>query len=418
MLQEMIKTRRFFHTIPEPAWLEFQTTIELINRLKEMGYAVEYGKSIHGGPRLGFPDEETINAHKEHMKIEADFDISQILEGYTGAVVKLDTGQPGPTIGMRFDIDANDLLESSEEGHRPVDENFRSTNPKAMHACGHDGHMTIGLFVAKWLMENREKLKGQYIIAFQPAEEGARGALSMVNTNHFDDIDYFLGMHLGINLPSGKIGVGSVGIFATSKIDVAFKGKSAHAGVAPEEGKNALLAASSAILSLHTLPQISKGMSRLNVGVAQGGSGRNIVPDHASLKMEVRGDNDEIVEYLLRRSKEVVEGAAKQYDIEHKLEEVGSGQAIKVHDEEFYNEIDELLKSKGYDTVRNNNFNASEDVTFFMNKVSENGGKSIHLLIGSDLKAGHHNDKFDFNEEDMKVAFDVITSSIEYLQDK
>ena len=127
MLQEMIKTRRFFHTIPEPAWLEFQTTVELINRLKDMGYAVEYGKSIHGGPRMGFPSEETINAHKDQMKIDAGFNISQILDGYTGAIVKLDTGQPGPTIGLRFDIDANDLLENNESGHRPVDEGFVST---------------------------------------------------------------------------------------------------------------------------------------------------------------------------------------------------------------------------------------------------------------------------------------------------
>lgn len=418
MLQEMIKIRRFFHTIPEPAWLEFQTTVELINRLKDMGYAVEYGKSIHGGPRMGFPTKETINAHKDHIKINADFDISQILEGYTGAIVKLDTGQPGPTIGLRFDIDANDLQENSNPGHRPVDEGFSSTNPKAMHGCAHDGHMTIGLFVAKWLMDNRKNLKGQYVIAFQPAEEGARGALSMINTQHFNNIDYFLAMHLGINLPSGKIGVGSVGIFATSKIDVELNGRSAHAGVNPEDGNNALLAASSAILSLHTLPQISKGMSRLNVGVAQGGTGRNVVPGNASFKMEVRGEIDEIVEYLIKRTNEVVEGVAKQYGVDFEVKEVGAGQAIKVHDEVFYKEIDDLLKSKGYDTVRNNNFNASEDVTYFMNKVSEDGGKSIHLLIGSDLKAGHHNDKFDFNEEDMLVAYNVITSTIEYLQDK
>lgn len=418
MLQDMIKTRRYFHSKAEPAWLEFQTTVKIIETLKNYGYDVKYGKEIYNGERMGMPKKSVADSYKKSLNLDADFDISEILEGYTGALVELDTKKEGPNIGMRFDIDANDLHESEDEDHIPRKEGFASENDFAMHGCGHDGHITIGLFVAKWLMENKDNLKGKYTIIFQPAEEGARGAKAIYENGYFDDLDYFLAMHLGISLPSGKIGVGSKGIFATSKIDVEFKGVTSHAGAKPEEGKNALLAAAAATLNLHTLPQVSQGMSRLNVGVMTGGSGRNVVPGSAELKLEVRGENDEIVDYLVERTKEVVKGAALMYDVEEKLIEMGIGQAIKNPDIEFYEEINEFLKNKGYDTVFRPSMNASEDVTYYMNKVTDDGGKSIHFLMGTDLKAGHHNDKFDINEEDLKVSFDVITDTIKYLNEK
>lgn len=416
ILENMKTSRRFFHQIPEPGWMEYRTTINIIKLLKEMGYEVSYGKSIHGGPRMGLPTEEKINKYKEGLDVDADFDVSEILDGYTGAVVKLDTKKEGPTIGMRFDIDALEIPESEDLNHFPTKEGFNSKIPGAMHACGHDGHITVGLFIAKWLMENKENLIGKYIITFQPAEEGVRGAKSMVNTSNYDNIDYFLGMHLGINLPSGSIGVGSENIFATSKLDITFKGVSSHAGALPEEGKNAILGAASCALNLHSLPQHSAGMSRLNVGVIKGGTGRNVIPDTSFLQVEVRGENDEIVSYLVKRAKEIAKGSAISYDLEYTVEEVGSALALSHHDFDFYSEIENLLESKGFNIIRDNKFNASEDVTYYMNKVIDDGGKAIHLLVGTDLKAGHHNEKFDFNEEDMLISFNIFKDIILYLQ--
>lgn len=417
-LENMKDTRRFFHTIPEPGWMEYRTTINIIKILKDLGYNVQYGKSIHGGPRMGLPSEEKISKYKENLDIEADFDISEILEGYTGAVIKLDTKKEGPSIGMRFDIDALEILESDDPDHIPTKEGFKSTISGAMHACGHDGHMTIGLFIAKWLMENKDKLTGKYTIVFQPAEEGVRGAKSMVNTDNFDNIDYFVGLHLGINLPSGSIGVGSESIFATSKLDITYKGVSSHAGALPEEGKNALLAAASCALNLQTLPQVSMGMSRINVGILNAGSGRNVIPDKALLQIEVRGENDEIVSHLVKRSKEIAEGSAIQYDLDFNIEEVGSALAMEHHDYDFYNEIGKVLEDKGFNVIKENKFNASEDVTYYLNKVIEDGGKAVHLLVGSDLKAGHHNEKFDFNEEDLERSFEMLKEIILYLNEK
>ena len=415
-IEKMRETRRFFHTIPEPGWCEFRTTINIVKILKDMGYDVKYGKEVHSKNRMGLPSEEKIRKYKENLEYDVNFDVDEILDGYTGCIAELDTGRIGPQICMRFDIDGLEIPETLDENHIPNKENFRSIINDSMHACGHDGHITIGLSICKWLMDNKENLKGRYVVVFQPAEEGVRGGRSMIDTDNFENLDYFFGMHLGINLKSGSIGVGSENIFATSKLDIIFKGVSSHAGGAPQEGKNALLAGATCALNLQTLPQDSRGMSRLNVGTLKSGTGRNVIPDIAKLEVEVRGETNDIVDFLIKRAKDIARGCAISYDLEYTTEEVGGALAMEKHDFDFYSEIENLLESKGYNIVRNNKFNASEDVTYYMNKIVEEGGKAIHLLVGTDIKAGHHNEKFDFNEEDMLVSFNMFKDIILYLQ--
>jgi aminobenzoyl-glutamate utilization protein A len=101
------------------------------------------------------------------------------MEGLTGCVAVFDSGRPGPTLGLRFDIDCVNVSETTAADHIPDKEGFASTNPGYMHACGHDGHMSIGLGVAQWLVANRDRLKGRVKLLFQPAEEGVRGARPM-----------------------------------------------------------------------------------------------------------------------------------------------------------------------------------------------------------------------------------------------
>lgn len=419
LAENMRDTRRFYHTIAETAWMEFQTTINIIKELKRLGYDVKYGKSIHSKDfMMGVPKADVLKKYSDSLSIDADFDVSEIYEGYTGAVATLDTGKPGPTFGLRFDIDANGIEESRAEDLRSNVEGFRSTNDFAMHACGHDAHLTIGLFVSKYLMEHKDELKGKFILIFQPAEEGVKGAKSMMNAGIVDDVDILLAGHVGLNIPTGTVGVGTIGFLATTKLDVHFEGIPAHAGAAPEEGRNAILAAASATLNLHTLTQFSKGMSRLNVGVFQGGTSRNIIADKAYIQIETRGEKEEINEMLKARALQVIEGSAIQYDVKYKVSEAGEAPSLKNPDPEFYDEINEMLKSKGYNTTMKGNIGGSEDVAFFMNAVTDKGGKAIHFLFGSDLNAGHHNDKFDIDEDVMPVAYQVLIDTVEYLLNK
>lgn len=88
-------------------------------------------------------------------------------------------------------MDALDLKESSDASHVPVKEGFQSRNHNMMHACGHDAHTSIGLGLAKLLSENKNELTGKVKFIFQPAEEGVRGAKSMVAAGVVDDVDVF-----------------------------------------------------------------------------------------------------------------------------------------------------------------------------------------------------------------------------------
>ncbi len=98
-----------------------------------------------------------------------------------------------------------------------------------MHACGHDGHMAIGLGVAKWLMENKNSsLKGVIKLIFQPAEEGVRGAKPIAESGILDDVDYFACGHLGCDIPKWSDCSCTGTLPFNIKMDSRFKGKAAH----------------------------------------------------------------------------------------------------------------------------------------------------------------------------------------------
>lgn len=417
MEKDIKSTRRFYHTIAEPGFLEFRTTINIIKNLKEIGVdEIRFGKEIHSPAYMyGRPSPKQTKAYAATIDEDVDFDISEILEGYTGAVAKIYTNKPGPNIGFRFDIDALTIRESKEESHRTAKEGFRSRNDKTCHACGHDGHLTIGLFLGKWLVDNKENLKGTYTLIFQPAEEGLRGARSLTEAGVADNLDYLFAGHLGMGVEDGKICVGTGGFLSSTKLDITFKGHASHAGALPEEGKNANLAAATATLNLHTLTQFSTGMARVNVGVIRAGSTRNSVSDRAILEMETRGETEAINQTLVKRTYEIVEGAAKAFDLAYEIKTVGSAPALLKIESEFYKEINDMLGKRGYKTFLNGKFKASEDVVYFINKVEENGGKAVHFIFGSKLAAGHHKDSFDFNEDTLEEALGVFKEVIRYL---
>lgn len=109
-----------------------------------------------------------------------------------------------------------------------------------MHACGHDGHAAVGLGLAEVLVSIRRHLRGRIRLIFQPAEEGARGALPMSEAGAVDGVDVLFGFHIGFKAEGpGSLICGTQGFLATTKRDVLFSGVPAHAGAAPEEGKDA-----------------------------------------------------------------------------------------------------------------------------------------------------------------------------------
>lgn len=413
--EELIRLRRHFHKYAEPAWMEFLTTAKIVEELKNYNLDLYYGKEIYFNKRMGLPEKSILESYKNSISISDIEKKEEILDSYTGLIAVLDTKKIGPNIGFRFDIDANELCESNSLGHLPNILNFSSKNSFAMHACGHDAHMSIGIELAKILASNIKKLKGKIIFIFQPAEEGVRGAYSLMNNPIIDKLDYLAGMHIGMDVKSGEIGVGSHGFLATKKIDIIFKGKASHAGASPEKGHNALLAASSAVLNFNSLAQHSMGEARINVGKLNAGSGRNIIANIAKIEMEIRGENDNIISYLYDGVNRIVEGSAISYDCSYEIEIKGQAPSLISYDEEFIKNLRNYYKEKSYKLV-DANLKGSEDIAYLLNEVRKAGGKTVHFILGSNLKDSHHSEEFDINEKDMLRGVDLMVDFVKYIE--
>ncbi|QZY54121.1 amidohydrolase [Crassaminicella profunda] len=412
--EEMIAIRRDFHQYPESAWTEFRTASMVARKLKDMGYSIKLGKEVmNEKDRMGVPHEEQLEKHyKRALDQGADREFVEKLKGgFTGVVGLLDCGD-GPIVALRFDMDAVEVGECKERAHFPYKEGFASVNENVMHACGHDGHTTIGLAVAKALMGIKDQLKGKIKLIFQPAEEGVRGAKSMTTSGILDDVDIIMGGHIGIKAKgSGMLFCGTSGFLATSKFDAYFKGISTHAGATPEKGKNALLAAASAAMNLHAIPRHSEGFTRINVGKLVAGTGRNVIPSNAHMLIETRGENSELNEYMRESAKRILKNAAEMYDVDLDLQFMGAAESGESDEELIVRAKGLAEKLDAFQMVTDEKIDlgGSEDFAYMMKKVQSQGGKAIYMLFGSDIKDDHHNSKFDFDEKDLKGAAKIFS---------
>ena len=419
---ETVEIRRDIHKYPEGGFLEFRTVSVIIKYLEKLGFDVNYGADVLDVDYiLGMPPKDEIERARNRAIIEGADEslLGYIVDGTTAVVATIAGKSSGAqrTVAFRFDIDCNEINESMSPDHRPYSCGFSSVHNGYSHACGHDGHIAIGLTLAKLLAENVDKFSGVVKLIFQPAEEGVRGAKAMVASGVVDDVDYFFSGHIGIAAKTSKtIYTATQGFLCASKFDADFWGISSHAGLKPEEGKNALLAAAQSTISLHTISRHSSGASRINVGVISGGSSRNVIPSHAQIQFETRGETTEINDFMKSRSKDIIEASALMYEVKHSLKCVGDAESFSVKDD-FGEEIaKKAADCQLFDTVNViGNMNASEDCTAFMNRVVSNGGKATYMMYGSDLASNHHTPEFDFDEQTMTdVAAFLAILAVDY----
>jgi aminobenzoyl-glutamate utilization protein A len=406
----LIEWRRDFHKHPEIGFLEMRTASLVAKRLEEIGFDIKLGKEVMNPDYcMGKPNDEITEAHYEWARENGAVEkyLPYLKDGYTAVVGILDTHAPGPTIAYRVDMDALPIYESTADTHVPKQKGFRSVN-QYMHACGHDSHTTIGLGLATLLSEHKDQLRGKIKLIFQPAEEGVRGARSMVEAGVVDDVDYFMALHIGMNVPFNTFVASNNGYLATSKLDVTFKGVASHAGGHPEEGKNAMLAAASAILNLHSIPRHSGGSTRVNVGELHAGSGRNIIADTASLKVEIRGEDESLNDYMKHYAEEVIKGAAIMHQVDYDIELVGEAVNASGSTEVAEKMFDAAEKVGLKSEMVDNQPSGSEDATFFMNAVQKQGGYATYCVFGTHLAAGHHNEKFDIDEDSIVPAVQTL----------
>lgn len=421
---ETIKTRRDLHKYAERGWLETRTACLIATKLEELGYKVLAGQDIMKlESRMGLPPETILHLNYRRAQKEGANPkyLERVKNGMT-AVAGVYKNGDGPTIALRFDIDALGLIEETSSDHFPFQEGFSSCHLGAMHACGHDGHTAIGLTTAKILMDIKEHIHGTIKLIFQPAEEGVRGAKCIAESGFLDDVDYIYAAHI---MPQGSkrydLYLGMNDSFATTKLDVIYHGVSTHAAESPQFGKNALLSAASCIMNLHSIPRNSDGRTRVNVGTVHAGTGRNVVPEVAKLEIEVRGETSEVNRYMEVYARDIINGAALMHDTFVEIEEMGKAYALEC-DEDFMNQIRQICEIHMPDlslSKRNmSSLGGSDDFSYMMERVQSHGGKATYMKLLTPIQSSPHNDAFDFDEKVLEKGPRIFASITYYLMKK
>lgn len=377
--EELIARRRDFHQHPELAYEEYRSSAIIADELVSLGYEVRTGIAK------------------------------------TGVVALLEGAEDGPTILYRADMDALPIHEQNSH-------EFISTVPNKMHACGHDGHMAVGLAVAKLMAKHREKIKGRIKFVFQPAEEGAGGALAMIKEGILDDDpvpDYSLGMHLWQPIELGKVGVGKGAIMSgSSTFSIIVRGKGGHAAM-PHTTIDPVACTGQLVTALHTI--VGRKMNAMDGAVVLSVTGlhtdtmkHNIIPETVEIMGTFRTFNaytSELLEQHIRDvSKSVCESVGCSADVRVKhltIPLVNDADVVHRMRKALMRILDFQALEKTAKTM------ASEDMSYLLDDIP-----GMYFLIGcrnpknENHQYIHHHPKFDFDEDVLPQATAIMANAL------
>ena len=291
-----------------------QGTAERIRALgaQAEGRVIELRRGFHAHPEVAWQERGTQAAVK--AELDALGIPSEPIAG-TGLVATIRGGAPGAydaagaparRVALRADMDA---LPVAEQTGLP----FASQNEGVMHACGHDCHMAMTLGAARILQELRGSLRGEVRLLFQPAEEIAGGAKRMIAEGAIEGVDAIFGEHVWSEVDAGRFSCEpGIRMANTDWFRIEVKGRAAH-GSMPEQGVDAVVAASQIVCALQTIA--SRGVSPFDpvvvtVGRIEGGSARNVVADSALLEGTIRTWDEELRGQVARRAERIVQDTA------------------------------------------------------------------------------------------------------------
>src|SRR5688572_8651682 len=275
-------------------------------------YTQTLRRDFHVHPELGFREIRTggiVAKELESLGIEVTKGV-----GKTGVVGLLEGAKPGPTLLLRFDMDALPIIEDTGA-------EYASKNQGVMHACGHDGHTAIGLTVAKMLYAQREQLAGNIKFCFQPSEEGFNGeecggAEMMMRDDVLNSprVDMTLSLHLWNDKPLGWVNVAAGPVMAgAEEFHIKLTGKGGH-GAAPHITVDPVAAAAQIISALQTI--VSRNVAPLHSAVVSvttvdAGTTFNVIPQEARLSGTIRTFDLTVRKMVLERFEQIVRGVAE-----------------------------------------------------------------------------------------------------------
>lgn len=414
--EDLIARRREIHRLPETGWVEFVTTARAAKILTDLGFEVKVGREFIDIAHVrGRNKAEVVKAEKIAIESGVSATMLARMGGLTGCIATFDTGRPGKNIAIRAELDGIKMTEPETPEHLPFREGFPSVEPGVMHACGHDGHQAVLLELGRFVLNNKDRLSGRITFIFEPGEEGSRGAYPIVQSGVLDDVDILFCAHISPELEAGVVVPAPEKFLCTTKIDFHFDGKPSHAGLQPQVGNNALLAAANASMMLMALPRHSDGMTRVNVGTLHAGEGRNVVAAHADMEVEVRGESDTINRDLKEAAIRRAEGAAASFGCtcRHTI----MGEAVDfVPDDGIVQMITVCARHARYaeKIVPTMPLNSSDDATLMIRKVQSRGGKAGYFLVGAALpqtkKGAGEEAALDWQEKYLLTMYGIYTN--------
>lgn len=378
---EFIQIRRAIHARPELAFEEHETAALVAHKLRGWGYAVTTGV------------------------------------GGTGVVGTLRRGNGRRALGIRADMDALPVAEATGRA-------WASQRPGLMHACGHDGHTATLLAAARLIAEDVD-FSGVLHLIFQPAEEGAGGALAMMADGLFERFpcDAVYALHNMPGIEAGRFCFRTGPAMASSdNVTIMLKGRGGH-GAFPHQACDTVVAASSIVMALQTV--VARNVDPLKtavvtVGALHAGQANNVIPEEARLELSIRALDEEVRQLVKARILALVDLQARSYGVEAAVD-WRDGYAVLVNTlQETALAVDVATGLFGPARVdaQGPMFTASEDFAFMLQKVP-----GCYLFVGNGAPGTPggchvHNPGYDFNDDIIAPAaafWSHLTAA--YLQD-
>ena len=368
---------------------------------ERVGEFIQLRRDIHRHPELAFEEHRTSDLVA--AKLEGWGYVVHRGLGGTGVVGTLTRGQGLRRLGLRADMDALPIQEATGA-------EWSSLKPGVMHACGHDGHTAMLLAAAKSIAQEAS-FNGTVNLIFQPAEEGAGGAVRMMDDGLFlkHPCDAVFAMHNMPGIPTGHFVFRDGAAMASSDyVTVRVHGTGGH-GAMPHRAADPLVAASSIVMALQTI--VSRNVDPLDtavvtVGALHAGQANNVIPALATLELSVRSLNPEVRRLLEQRIKALVAAQAESFGVSVDID-WRHGYCVLVNSKaetDFARQVALDLVGSERVTLQGSALTGSEDFAFMLEKIP-----GSYLLIGNGDgdSAGAcmvHNPGYDFNDDNIATG--------------
>ena len=378
---------------------------ELLDRFpqEELARIVETRRDLHRHPELAF--EETRTADRIARSLEGLGVQPRTSVAKTGVVA--DLGGDGERLLVRADMDALPIVEASAV-------EFESEAPGKMHACGHDGHVSIALAAASRLLQ---RPAGPVRLLFQPAEEIGGGARACAEAGVLESVRAAVGLHLWNQMPVGRIGINRGALMAAvDEFEIRVEGRGGH-GAAPHETVDPIVAAARIVEALQGI--VSREVSPLESAVVtvasiHGGDAFNIIPSTVRLTGTVRWFAEATGAAMPAKIGRVVSGTAAAAGVSAHLEYRKINRPV-VNDAGVADAVIEvarrLLGEENVDTETRTL--GGEDMSVYLDRVP-----GCFFFVGS-APAGphrpHHSPSFAIDERALAVGVVLIEAAVRKL---